>query len=64
MQLGQHKNVVFLLSGHDGNKLDAFGKKMEFGPKTAFLARNSAFFYATPMKPPFFFGSDGPESMG
>ena len=24
------------------------------GQKTAFLARNSAFFYATPMKPPFF----------
>ena len=30
-------------------KLDAFDKKMDFGP-----ARNSAFFYATPMKPPFF----------
>ena len=28
-------------------------EKMDFGPKTAFLARNSAFFHATPMKPPF-----------
>merc|ERR1711860_418268 len=34
VQRGQHKNDVFLLSGHDGNKkLDAFGKKMDFGPK-------------------------------
>ena len=36
---------------------------VDFGPKTAFLTQNSAFFYATPMKPPFF-GSDGPDSMG
>ena len=35
-------------------KLEAFGKKWILGQKTAFLARNSAFFYATPMKPPFF----------
>merc|ERR1712218_700314 len=35
-------------------KLDNFQKKWIFGQKTAFLARNSAFFYATPMKPPFF----------
>ena len=27
---------------------------MILGQKTAFLAQNSAFFYATPMKPPFF----------
>ena len=48
MQRGQHKNDVFLLSGHDGNKkVGRFAKKW-------FLAQNSAFFYATPMKPPFF----------
>merc|ERR1711947_2871 len=35
-------------------KLDAFGKKWILGQKTAFSAQNSAFFYATPMKPPFF----------
>ena len=29
-------------------------KKWILGQKTAFLAQNSAFFYATPMKPPFF----------
>ena len=29
-------------------------KKWILGQKTAFSARNSAFFYATPMKPPFF----------
>ena len=27
---------------------------MDSWPKNAFLTRNSAFFYATPMKPPFF----------
>ena len=56
VQRGQYKNVVFLLSGHDGNKkVGRFCKKMDFGPKkTVFLARNSAFFYATPMKLPFF----------
>ena len=56
VQRGQHKNFVFLLSSHDGDK--KFGrfpkKKWISGQKTAFLARNSAFFYATPMKPPFF----------
>ena len=56
VQRGQHKNVVFLLSGHDGNKkVGRFWQKNGFwAKKTAFLARNSAFFYATPMKPPFF----------
>ena len=29
-------------------------KKWILGQKTAFSAQNSAFFYATPMKPPFF----------
>ena len=35
-------------------KLDGFKKKWIWGQKTAFLTKNSAFFYATPMKPPFF----------
>merc|ERR1712237_213245 len=35
-------------------KLDDFQKKLILGQKTAFSAQNSAFFYATPMKPPFF----------
>merc|ERR1719341_459201 len=56
VQRGQHKNVVFLLSSHDGDK--KFGrfpkKKWISGQKTAFLAQNSAFPHATPMKPPFF----------
>ena len=34
-------------------KVGRFPKQMDFWPKTAFLARNSAFFYATLMKPPF-----------
>ena len=35
-------------------KLDGYEKKWIWGQKTAFLTKNSAFFYATPMKPPFF----------
>ena len=35
------------------NKVGQFPKKWISGQKTAFLTRNSAFFYATPMKPPF-----------
>ena len=34
--------------------LDHFQKKRILGQKTAFSAQNSAFSYATPMKPPFF----------
>ena len=36
------------------NKVGQFPKKKWIpGQKTAFFTRNSAFFYATPMKPPF-----------
>ena len=51
----QHKNVVFLVSGHGGDKQSwtISKKKWISGQKTSFLTRNSAFFYATPMKPPF-----------
>merc|ERR1712024_229320 len=35
-------------------KKKLLAKKWILGQKTAFSARNSAFFYATPMKPPFF----------
>ena len=34
-------------------KLDGYEKNGFWGQKTAFLTKNSAFFYATPMKPPF-----------
>ena len=51
----QQKNVVFLVSGHGGDKKNWTGtKKMDLGPKNCILTKNSAFFYATPMKPPFF----------
>ena len=54
MQRSQHKNVVFLVSGHDGDKQSwKISKKMDFGPKKFIFDPNSAFFYATPMKPPF-----------
>ena len=35
------------------NKVGKFQKKMDFGPKKFIFDPNSAFFYATPMKPPF-----------
>ena len=35
-------------------KIGRVRKKWIWGQKTAFLTKNSAFFYATPMKPPFF----------
>ena len=35
------------------NKVGQFQKKWIPGQKIAFLTRNSAFFFATPMKPPF-----------
>jgi len=38
-------------------------KKMDLGPKNCFFDPKFCFFFATPMKPPFF-GSDGPDSMG
>ena len=34
--------------------MDGYEKKWIWGQKTAFLTKNSAFFYATPMKPSFF----------
>ena len=46
----QHKKVAFLVSRHDGIKnLDDVSKKLILGQKTAFLAKKSAFFYATPI---------------
>ena len=55
VQRSQQKNVVFLVSGHGGDKKNWMGtKKMDLGPKNCILTKNSAFFYATPMKPPFF----------
>ena len=45
VQRGQHKNVVFLLSGHDGNKKVGrhWQKNGFWAEKIEFLARNSAF---------------------
>jgi hypothetical protein len=34
----RHKNVVFLVSGHDGNKeIGGCGQKIDFWPKKPFL---------------------------
>ena len=55
VQRGQHKNDVFLLSGHDGNKkVGRFWQKNGFwAKKLHFRPEILHFFYATPMKPPF-----------
>ena len=39
----RHKNVVFLVSGHDGNKeIGGCAQKIDFGPKTALLGPKRA----------------------
>ena len=39
----QHKNIVFLVSGHDGNEeIGGCAQKNDFGPKTAFLGPKRA----------------------
>merc|ERR1711894_130805 len=35
-------------------KIGRVRKRMDLGPKNCISTKNSAFFYATPMKPPFF----------
>ena len=57
LQRSQHKNVAYWVSSHERNKkIEPFPKKMDLWP-------NSAFFYATPVKP-HFFGSDRSNSIG
>ena len=56
MQRGQHKNVVFLLSSHDGDKtFGRFPKKMDFGPKNCIFGPKFCIFlrytYETPIFP-------------
>ena len=39
----QHKNIVFLVSGHDGNEeIGGCAQKIDFGPKTALLGPKRA----------------------
>ena len=54
VQRGQHKNDVFLLSGHDGNKkVGCFWQKMDFGPKNCIFGPKFCIFlrytYETPI---------------
>ena len=54
VQRGQHKNVVFLLSGHDGNKkVGRFWQKNDLGPKNCIFGPKFCIFlrytYETPI---------------
>ena len=54
VQRGQHKNVVFLVSSHDGDKkFGRFPKKMDFGPKNCIFGPKFCIFlrytYETPI---------------
>ena len=45
VQRRQYKNVVFLVSGHDGNKkVGQFPKEMDFGPKKCIFGPKISFF--------------------
>ena len=62
VQQSQHKNVVFLVSLHDGYKrFGWFPKNLDFCPqKQDFFAQKSAFSYATPMLAPLFWAPPDP----
>ena len=62
VQQSQHKNVVFLVSLHDGNnKFGWFPKNIDFlSTKTGFFAQKSAFSYAKPMLAPLFWAPPDP----
>ena len=65
VQRGQHKNVVFLLSGHDGNKkVGRFWQKNGFWAKKLHFRPEILHFFTLHLWNPHFFGSDGPDSMG
>ena len=57
MQRGQHKNVVFLLSSHDGDKkFGRFPKKMDFGPKNCIFGPKFCIFLRYTYETPIFSG--------
>ena len=63
VQRGQHKNVIFLVSSHDGNKkFGRFPKKMYFGPKNCIFGPKFCIFlrytYETPI---FWVRRTGPD---
>ena len=57
MQRGQHKNVVFLVSSHDGDKnFGKFPKKMDFGPKNCIFGPKFCIFLRYTYETPIFSG--------
>ena len=57
MQRGQHKNVVFLVSSHDGDKkFGRFPKKMDFGPKNCIFGPKFCIFLRYTYETPIFSG--------
>ena len=65
VQRGQHKNVVFLLSSHDGDKkFGRFPKKNGFRAKKLHFWPEILHFFTLHPYNPHFLGSDEPDSMG
>ena len=65
VQRDQHKNVVFLLSGHDGNKkVGRFWQKNGFWAKKLHFRPEILHFFTLHLWNPHFFSSNGHDSMG
>ena len=65
VQRGQHKNVVFLVSSHDGDKkFGRFPKKNGFRAKKLHFWPEILHFFTLHPYNPHFLGSDEPDSMG
>ena len=61
VQRGQHKNVVFLVSSHDGDKkFGRFPKKMDFGPKNCIFGPKFCIFLRYTHITPIFWGQTNP----
>ena len=62
VQRGQHKNVVFLVSSHDGDKkFGRFPKKNGFRAKKLHFWPEILHFFTLHLWNPHFFGSDAPD---
>ena len=61
VQRGQHKNVAFLVSSHDGDKkFGQFPKKMDFGPKNCIFGPKICIFLRYTYETPIFSGQTVP----
>ena len=61
VQRGQHKNVAFLVSSHDGDKkIGRFPKKMDFGPKNCIFGPKFCIFLRYTYETPIFLAQTVP----